>query len=235
MREGVMHVMFVDESGDVGAIRSPTRHFVLSAVVVDHVGWAEVGDELRSMRARLCSVFGLAEGAEIHASEFLGGSPLHLGLDLRRRYLCALQILRTLRHLRGARFARVAVDKAQAEGGILDLAWGELLHEVNSDLGRGPSTGCPSRGIFVVCDHHSALPYRPSSHVLARMHAGAPLLDHPYGRDSRDNLMLQVADLLAYLTKQSIEPGVHFRRSRSRALVRESERLFAQPCRVITA
>lgn len=228
-----MHVLFVDESGDVGAIRSPTRHFVLSAVVVDHVGWAEVGDELRSMRAGLCAVFGLAEGAEIHSSEFLGGSPLHLGLDLRRRYLCVLQILRTLRHLRGVRFARVAVDKARAEGGVLDLAWGELLREVSRDLGSGPRTECPSRGLLVVCDHHAALPYRPSGPVLARMHAGAPLLDHPYGRDSRDNLMLQVADLLAYLTKQSIEPGVHFRRSRSRALVREAERLFVHPCRVI--
>lgn len=228
-----MHIAFVDESGDVGVRNSPTRHFVLCAAVVDHVHWAAANRELGAMRERLRATHGLRLDAEIHASEFLGGSPLHLGLDYRRRFQCARHILRTLRKLPGMAFARIAVRKQPETAGVLEVAWSRFLRSLDEQKQRVPSGGCPSRGLMIVCDHHAASPYRPSDVQRAGMSHGSQLLDLPYGRNSRDNLLLQAADLLAYLTKQSIEPGVHFSKSRGRALIRESERLFPTPCQVI--
>lgn len=228
-----MHIAFVDESGDVGLRNSPTRHFVLCAALVDHVHWAEVNRELLAMRQRLLATHGLRLDAEIHASEFLGGSPLHLGLDFRRRFECTLHILRTLGALPGTTFVRIAVFKTVDQGDVLEMAWGELLSELGRQKQQGPTRACPSSGLLVISDHHGGRPYRPTVAQLAGMTPGLQLLDLPFGRDSKDNLALQASDLLAYLTKQSIEPGVHFSRSRGRALVRASDRLFSGPCRLL--
>ena len=228
-----MHIAFIDESGDVGLRNSPTRHFVLCAIVIDHVYWTSVNRELCAMRERLRLFHSLRVDAEIHASEFLGGSPLHLGLDFRRRFQCALHILRTLRKLPGVTFARAAVAKTTNQRPVLDVAWDCLLSHLSHQIQHMPARRCPSGGLLIICDHHTSLPYRPSEITLANMPPSAELLDLPLGRDTKDNLTLQAADLLAYLTKQHIEPGIHFSRSRGRALVRECDQLFTEPCSVI--
>lgn len=227
-----MHIAFVDESGDIGTRRSPTRHFVLCAVVVEHGRWADVNERLAAMRKRLCAAHGLPTDAEIHASEFLGGSPLHLGLEIRARFQCTLHLLRTLRGLEGVRYVRVAVDKAMTGEAIMDIAWGGLLGDMGDVLSKEERGACPSRGLVVVCDHHAAAPYRPSETMVAGLDVSAKLLDLPYGRDSRDNLVLQAADMLAFLSKQSLEPRGRFLKSANRSLVRETDRLFKGPCRI---
>ena len=228
-----MHIAFVDESGDVGTRGSPTRHFVLCAVVVEHARWAEVNEGLGAMRERLRAAHGLRTDAEIHASEFLGGSPLHLGLEIRARFQCALHLLRTLRSLDGIHCARVAVDKTVTTEGILEVAWGGLLDDIGATLSKVERLPCPSRGLVVVCDHHAAPPYRPNGAVMARLGVHAKLLDLHYGRDSQDNLVLQAADMLAFLSKQSLEPRGRFAKSANRSLVRESDRLFGGVCRIV--
>ena len=60
------------------------------------------------------------------------------------------------------------------------------------------------------------------------------LLDLPYGRDSADNSVLQMSDLLAYLTKQSIEPNTFFSKSRNHSISRMTDELFGGPCQVIS-
>jgi hypothetical protein len=228
-----MHVVYVDESGDVGGKGSPTRHFVLCAVVVDHVRWAEINAELRRMRERLQEWLGLRVEAEIHASEFLGGSPMHLGMDIRRRFRCAHWILRQLQAMQGLAFARVAVRKGGEIGEIMDAAWESLLLDVGARLPVPWEGRCASRGMQVICDHHAALPYRPRGSLVESLGERAELLELPFGRNSADSQLLQVADLLAFLTKQSIEPNAHFSKNRGRALVRRCEALVGGSCPVV--
>ena len=228
-----MHIAFVDESGDVGTRGSPTRHFVLVAVVIDHARWAEANAALAAMRGRLLASHGLRLEAEMHASEFLGGNRLHLGLEIRARFQCALHLLRTLREQKGIRYVRLAVDKATTGASVMDTAWAGLLDDVGHVLAKEEPGACPSRGLVVVCDHHAAAPYRPTGDMIARLEPPAKLLDLPYGRDSRDNLVLQATDLLAYLSKQSIEPKGWFTKSANRSLVKEADRLFGGACRVV--
>jgi hypothetical protein len=59
------------------------------------------------------------------------------------------------------------------------------------------------------------------------------LLELPFGRDSADSQLLQMADLLAFLTKQSLEPNANFQRHQGRALLRRAERLYSGPCPLI--
>lgn len=230
-----VHIAFVDESGDVGTRGSPTRHFVLVAVVVEHARWAEANAAMAAMRGRLLSSHGLRLDAEMHASEFLGGNPLHLGLEIRARFQCALHLLRTLRDREGIGYARVAVDKAVTGSAVMETAWAGLLEAIGDGVSRESAWPCPSRGLMVVCDHHAATPYRPTNAMVAKLEPASQLLDLPYGRDSRDNLILQAADMLAYLSKQSLEPRGRFVKSANRSLLKETDRLFGGPCRIVPA
>ncbi len=224
--DGGMRVVFVDESGDVGGIGSPTRHFVLVALVVEHISWPAVNAELRAMRERLHRSLGLRPDAEIHASEFLGGSESHLGLGVRSRFLAAHHILRTVEKLPGVRVVKFAVRKDGGGAAILDTAWMGLLRQVAGLPKPESPTSCPSRGLVIICDHHSRLPYRPSRTMLDELAASEELLELPFGRDSADSLVLQAADLMAYLAKQAIEPNSHFSKARGRTLLRQWERLM---------
>ena len=42
-----MYLMYVDESGDTGMVRSPTTHFVLSSIVVHETRWLEFINAIR--------------------------------------------------------------------------------------------------------------------------------------------------------------------------------------------
>ena len=227
-----VHIAFVDESGDVGTRGSPTRHFVLVAVVVEHARWAEANAAMAAMRGRLLSSHGLRLDAEMHASEFLGGNPLHLGLEIRARYRCAHAMLRMLGGEKGLWFARVAIRKQMAKEAVMDLAWECLLGEI-ACRARAARPACGSRGLQIICDHHAPTPYRPRERMAAVLGPECELLELPFGRDSADCQILQMADLLAFLTKQSLEPNANFQRHQGRSLLRRAERLYPGPCALI--
>lgn len=41
-----MYLLYVDESGDTGHVNSPTKHFVLSALVIHEDQWLNILDDL---------------------------------------------------------------------------------------------------------------------------------------------------------------------------------------------
>lgn len=225
-----MHLAYIDESGDLGAPGASSRHFILSALLVPHEHWGAARLGLLGMRANLDALYGLRTGAEIHAAQFLGGADRHHGLDVRRRFQCAHHVLGHLAKSPHLRPVRVALEKG-AMGGrpLLDLAWSALLEEVAFEIRQLPGNACGSRGLVAIMDHHGAMPYRPS----AGLPADGPLLELPFGRRSEDSHLLQCADLLGFLTKQSLDPNRHFAGSRGRGLVRQAERLHRRPCRCL--
>lgn len=222
-----MHVMYVDESGDLGTSGSPSSLFILSAILVSHERWLEARLGLEGMRSKLDSLYGLRPGAEIHAAEFLGGAIRHHGLDIRRRFQCAHHVLGFLGKSSCLRPVRIGVNKG-GQGGraLLDLAWGGLLAEITRETGQSPASACGSQGLIVIMDHHGASPYRPA----AGPSTSPPLLELPFGRRSEDSHFLQCADLLGFLTKQSLDPNHYFRTYKGRRLAQGAERLYHTPC-----
>src|SRR6266568_4799785 len=87
-----MYIMYVDESGDTGMVRSPTRHFALSSLVAHERRWRELVDRLIVFRKTLRAVYGLPLRVEIHAAEFLRhppvpGMPRHVRLAILRNFI----------------------------------------------------------------------------------------------------------------------------------------------------
>lgn len=78
-----MYVMYVDESGDTGRLRSPTGHFALSSIVVHESRWRDFIDILIAFRKTLRSVHGLPVRGEIHASKFINQRAFELDKHVR--------------------------------------------------------------------------------------------------------------------------------------------------------
>jgi len=70
-----MYLMYIDESGDTGKVNSPTRYFVLSAIVLHEDKWLDVLDDLILFRRQLKNRYGLRMKEEIHAAEWLNKNP----------------------------------------------------------------------------------------------------------------------------------------------------------------
>jgi hypothetical protein len=228
--DGVMHIVFVDESGDLGREGSPTAHFLLCAAVVRHDHLKATSEALAAMRGRLSGLYGLRPEGEIHASQFLGGDTRHMGLDICRRFQCAHHMVRSLKAMSGLGLVRQAVRKADLDvGKILDEAWSGLGESLVRELAGGPAS-CGATGLLLVMDHHGDQPQRSLTLEKGLSEAGHPLLERPFGRRSQDSQFLQCADLLGYLTKQSLEPNHHFRKGDGRRLVRRANELFRERC-----
>jgi hypothetical protein len=83
-----MYLMYVDESGDSGLLRSPTNHFALSSLVVHESRWREFVNQLIAFRL----TYGLPLKTEIHAAEYIRQSPVpgmkpHVRLAILRNFL----------------------------------------------------------------------------------------------------------------------------------------------------
>ena len=68
-----MYLMYVDESGDTGRDKSPTRYFILSAIFVHESSWTPLLKDLNIFRKHLKNKYGLLKREEIHASVFSTG------------------------------------------------------------------------------------------------------------------------------------------------------------------
>ena len=66
-----MYLMYVDESGDCGLVNSPTRYFILSAIVFHELRWKDLLDDLVRFRRILKKLRGLKMNDEIHATHFI--------------------------------------------------------------------------------------------------------------------------------------------------------------------
>ncbi len=224
-----MHLLYVDESGDTGRHNPENHTFVLCGLLVHHADWHSAQASLDAMRARMQQTFGLPRKAEIHASELLGRSALHHGMDRAARIRVALHLVEMVRREKKLKAIRITLHKQSHEGNLLAISWRRLLASAELAITSQEHSSCSAPGLIVVCDDHRTAPadYWLES-VKQTLPLGALLLDEPFGRDSQASDFLQVCDMLAYLTKQTMEPNKFFKTEKSHALLRRCERLFSE-------
>lgn len=226
-----MHLLYVDESGDSGRHNPENHTFVLCGLLVHHADWHAAQRDFSAMRTRIQANFGLAVEAELHACELLGRSPLHFGLDRAKRIKIALHQVEMVRRHKALRAIRVTIDKREQEGDLLAAAWRKMLGVAKANITVRDHSACSVPGLMVVCDDHRTAPGKAWFESLKHeLDMASLLLDQPFGRDSKANDFLQACDVIAYLTKQKIEPNRYFKSGNSRWLIERCERLFRERC-----
>jgi len=223
-----MHLVYVDESGDPGTTVNSSRYFILCGLSVHHADWHDVQKQLKELRERLTRLHGLCPEAEIHAAEFLSSSRDHLGLNQRQRIQCLLHLLGFLDRTPRIKAFRVVIDKSNGELDPLAAAWSALAIEVTNKIEGASHAKCTAEGLIVISDD---MRNSPGGRWIQQAMQSAPKLDRllvdlPFGRESHQSQLLQLSDLLSFLTKQTLMPNHFFSGPGGKALLRRYLRLW---------
>lgn len=226
-----MYLMYVDESGDPGLVLSPSRYFVLSGLVVHELTWLTTLDALIDFRRRMRSSFGLKLREEIHAAHLINKPG-----DLKR--IARNDRLTILRHfadeisrLPELSVINIVVDKAgkPADYDVFTSAWQALIQRFENTIVHrnfpGPNNpyergmvfadGQPSKqltGLLRRMRRHNPIPSQLSGAGYRNIHL-KKVIEDPVYRDSRHSLMVQAADLCAFLLYQKCAPNKYMRKS----------------------
>jgi len=224
-----MYLMYVDESGDPGMKGSPSQYFVLSGLVVHELSWSTTLDAVLLFRQRMKTRFGLKLREEIHAAHFINNPGTLSRIKRHHR----LEILRhfadEISALPDVTIINVVVDKHGKDPAYdpFEKAWQALIQRFENTIGyrnfRGPANadergmifpdGLPQKkltGLLRKMRRHNPIPSKLSGYrniVLRKV------IEDPIYRDSQHSLLIQAADLCAFLLYQKHVPNSYMKKN----------------------
>jgi hypothetical protein len=207
--EPTMHLFYFDESGDSGhpaLVNSPTRFFVLSAVVVHQDVWLAVLDKLITLRRDLRTRHGIPTRPEIKSQHIRPGRDIFRGLPMTEADRLALY--RDLMRFQESTLTEikcfcVAIDKAKIlkrQMDIRETAWTYALQRVDSICKEASD-----KAVIFPDEGHAPL-IRRLIRRLRRFHSirghfggliSIPterIVEDPNDRKSHDSYLVQLAD-----------------------------------------
>ena len=224
-----MYIMYVDESGDVGLVGSPSSYFALTGITVHESRWRDFLERLVQFRRTMRAVYGLPLRTEIHAAEFIRRAPLpnirkHQRLAILRNFLDELAAFPDIR------VTSVVVNKATkpASYDVFEQAWRALIQRFENTIGYGNFPGAyrNDKGLVIVDNTDG----RKLQRLLRRMavhnpipnmaHIGSGyrnlplvrLVEDANHRDSTESYLIQACDVCAYFLRQKFEPCGYVRK-----------------------
>lgn len=224
-----MYLMYVDESGDPGIVGSPTRYFVLTGVVIHERSWRSNLEAIVSFRQRMRNSFGLKLREEIHSAHFIN-KPGELKRIKRNDRLSILRFFADeIPALSDITIINVLVDKHAKPVGYdpFEMAWTALIQRFENTIvaENFPGSQGPNETGLIIPD---GLPQEKLTRLVRKMRRYNPIpnqgagyrhlplrrvIEDPFYKDSQSSLIIQVADLCAYLCYQFHEPNSYMRKS----------------------
>ncbi|CAM3542841.1 DUF3800 domain-containing protein [Sphingobacterium prati] len=225
-----MYLMYVDESGDVGLHNSPTRYFVLSAIVIHELRWRQTLENLVEFRRFLRDSKGLKLRDEIHCTELISrpGDLIRIKrndrLDIIKKCIDWLNIQTDLN------IFSVVVDKQGRTDDIFQLAWNTLVMRFENTISnknfRGPSNtddkgiilsdnteGQKLRTLLRKMRHYNTIPnnsrFYESGYRNLKINS---VIEDPVFRDSQYSFLHQMNDVLAYCVRQRYQPNSYMKK-----------------------
>lgn len=244
-----MYLLYVDESGDIGLDRSPSRYFVLSGFVVHELRWNDVIESIITFRRSLRILHGLKLREEIHAARFM----YHPGSAARIPKHTRLKILRDVLDfqatLSDVNIINIVVDKNGKPHlyDVFENAWTRLIQRFHNTLSHknfpGPQNA-DDRGLLI--SDRTDEPklralvrrmrrYNPVPHRGASGYRQIPLttlVEDPVHRDSLHSYFIQLADVNAYFLMQKLKPSKYISKKGARNYF---DRLNPILCRVASS
>ena len=206
-----MHIIYLDESGDPGLLNSPTQYYILAGFAVHHADWHIVDYRLREFRKWAEWTFGLQVSQEIHSAEFLGAAQIHCGLRREQRLLIIRKLIGILSQSIELRFFGWIIQKDS--GDPLESVGHRCLIDLAAWLEKG-EMGRGQLGLII----HDQMYKRPA---CWKCDGHKHIIDRPLSRPSGESVQLQVADLVAYLLKQSKDPNRYLKEQGAHQLIKK--------------
>lgn len=231
----VMYLMYVDGSGDSGLTDSPTRHYVLTGIVLHELRWQGYLDQIIEFRRRMRATFGLPLSAELHAAAMINNPGELVRIKRNDRLAIIRAFADEIATMPDMSIINVLVNKdgKRPPYDVFAMAWKALLQRFeNTIVGRnfrGPANA-DERGMIFPDNtdnpkvtqllrqmrRFNPVPNQPRFGIGYRDLLVRHLIEDPNFRDSRHSYFVQVADLAAFLLYQYVAPSLFFRKKGAR-------------------
>jgi len=246
-----MFLMYVDESGDVGETpASPTRYFVLSAIVVHELKWRFTLNQLVSFRRMLRDRKGLKLRDEIHCNEMINRPGDLVRIKRNDRLDIIKKCIDWIESQADLNVFHVVLDKQGRTDDLFERAWNTLLMRFENTIRHANFSGSNNsedKGIILSDNtegerlrklvrkmrHFNFIPNnREKFGGGARNLKLEYVIEDPVFRDSQHSFLHQMNDVLAYCVRQRYEPnrymikkgGHNFYKRLNRVVVNEVSR-----------
>lgn len=226
-----MYLMYVDESGDCGLVRSPSRYFVLSGLVVHESNWQSSLNDLVTFRRSLRTRFGLKLREEIHASAMVHTPGPLSRIRLNDRLLILRLFGDQLAKMTAIRFVNVVIDKQgkSADFDVFEIAWKVLIQRLENTIENTnfPGSRNPQergalfpdqtdneklRKLLRKMRHFNYVPNQAPFGSGSRNLVIDKVIEDPHFKDSQHSYFVQAADLTAFFLYQSLAPNKQMRK-----------------------
>ena len=219
-----MHILYVDESGDLGKHKYSSPHFILSGLIVAQEDWSLCLSNLKTFRKSIYEKYGLNQRTEIHASELIRINNLKTYQNIRKTN--RINILKDYASQIPLIFSNSKVINISLniedfpDRDIFELAWSRLLQRYDTYLEKEAK----DKGIVIVDDtdsiklqnlqrkmrvynpipsHYNNGPYNaPINHIL----------EDPFSRNSDQSYFIQSVDVIAHLLYRKEYPKGSFKK-----------------------
>jgi hypothetical protein len=205
-----MYLLYVDESGDVGINNSPTNYFVLSAIIIHESKWRNVLDELVNFRKKLRDTKGLKLREEIHCTELINRPKELVRIKRNDRLDIIKKCIDWLNTQENIEIFSVVKFKSDPNEDVFDTTWIQLIHSFEEHL---KSKHQNEKGI-ILSDNTEGEKLR----MLIRKQRHAinnnidKIIEDPIFRDSKNSLLHQMNDVIAYCVRQNFEPNTYMKK-----------------------
>lgn len=225
-----MFLMYVDESGDVGLNNSPTRYFVLSAIVLHELRWRATLVSLVEFRRLIRETKGLKLREEIHCSDFIN-KPRDLKRIKRNDRLDILKkSIDWLNHQSHLNIFSIVIDKQGRTDDIFELAWNTLTMRFENTISKNNFSGhqnADDRGLILSDNtegeklrklirkmrHFNSIPNRKDIYDGGTRNVRLEyIIEDPVFRDSQHSFLHQMNDVIAYCVRQRYEPNAYMKK-----------------------
>ncbi len=228
-----MYLLYVDESGDTGLQRSPTRFFVLTGVIVHETHWRTVLADFVAFRQTLRATKGLKLREEIHAVDFINKP----GELVRIKRNDRLDILKQCIDWAGSRtdlqVITVVVNKTTkpATYDVFEAAWQALIQRFENTIQHQnfPGGFANQRGLLIPDNtdgkkltalvrkmrHYNPVPNQTNLQQLGAGYRNLTLqyvIEDPFLKNSATSYLHQLVDVIAYCARQLYEPNAYMKK-----------------------
>lgn len=225
-----MYLMYVDESGDVGLNKSPTKYFVLSAIVVHELRWRETLRSLVEFRRFLRDSKRLKLRDEIHCTELINKPGELKRIKRNDRLDIIKKCIDWLNNQNEINIFSVVVNKQNRTDDIFELAWNALTMRFENTIRYNNFSGPRNpddRGIILSDNtegeklrklirkmrHFNVIPNRKDIYSDGSRNVKLEyVIEDPIFRDSKNSFLHQMNDVLAYCVRQRYEPNAYMRK-----------------------
>lgn len=222
--------MYVDESGDCGINNSPTRYYILSAIVFHELRWKDILTDLVDFRRHLKTIKGLKIREEIHCTSLISRPGPLVRIKRHERLDIIKHCIRWLGAKQDINIFSVVVDKQGRTDDIFEVAWSALITRYENTISYDNFVGNPQNwddtGIIISDDtdgqklrrllrkmrHFNPVPNRVDRFAGGLRNLKIQyLIEDPIFRESKHSLMHQMSDVVAYCLKQKYHPNSYMK------------------------